>query len=200
MEGRSWLDGLSSVPEISVLVTDRYLPTLAGRLPEEVPTYVVADALVDSIVGFPFHRGVIACGERQAWPSLDEIVERAGCPRRRSSCPRLSNPDFGRNRAGSATSSRYARFWQARHARTRYRAGCSESRWDPGLRVLGDLRFPTGSARSPAACWRSSRPVRCCGRSGPQSRSDAAIPPADRLGLVLGDETRGSGEMVGKMR
>ena len=121
----------SRFPTVSVLVTDRYLPTLAGRLPEEMPTYVVADAMVDSIVGFPFHRGVLACGERNAWPSLDEIVERAGDRLTLVLCPRLSNPENLGAIRGSATSSVSTRFWQAHHARTRCCAGCSESRWDP---------------------------------------------------------------------
>ena len=83
----------SRFPTVSVLVTDRYLQKLAGALPEEVPTYVVPEAIVDSIVGFPFHRGVLACGERLAWPALGEIVERAGARLTLVVCPRLSNPE-----------------------------------------------------------------------------------------------------------
>jgi tRNA G18 (ribose-2'-O)-methylase SpoU len=44
-------------------------------------------------VGFPFHRGVLACAERRPWPPLDEIVR--GADRRITLviCPRLSNPE-----------------------------------------------------------------------------------------------------------
>jgi tRNA G18 (ribose-2'-O)-methylase SpoU len=83
----------SRFPTVSVLVTDRHLPRLSAPIPDEVPTYVVPDELVDSIVGFPFHRGVLACGERRAWPALGEIVERAGARLTLVVCPRLSNPE-----------------------------------------------------------------------------------------------------------
>jgi tRNA G18 (ribose-2'-O)-methylase SpoU len=78
---------------VSVLVTDRHEPRLGVPVPAEVPTYVVPDALIDSIVGFPFHRGVLGCGERRAWPALDEIVERAGARLTLVVCPKLSNPE-----------------------------------------------------------------------------------------------------------
>jgi tRNA G18 (ribose-2'-O)-methylase SpoU len=83
----------SRFPAVSVLVTDRHLAKLAVPVPAEVPTYVVPDVLIDSIVGFPFHRGVLGCGERRTWPALDEIVDRAGARLTLVICPRLSNPE-----------------------------------------------------------------------------------------------------------
>ena len=76
-----------------MLVTDRHEPRLAARIPDDVPTYVVPHELVDAIVGFPFHRGVLACGETRPWPPLSEIVERAGRRLTLVICPRLSNPE-----------------------------------------------------------------------------------------------------------
>jgi tRNA G18 (ribose-2'-O)-methylase SpoU len=83
----------SRFPPVSVLVTDRHEPRLAAQIPGDVPTYVVPHNLVDSIVGFPFHRGVLACAERRPWPPLDEIVKRAGTRLTLVICPRLSNPE-----------------------------------------------------------------------------------------------------------
>ena len=83
----------SRFPTVSVLVTDRHEPRLAAHIPGDVPTYVVPHNLVDSIVGFPFHRGVLACAERRPWPPLDEIVKRAGPRLTLVICPRLSNPE-----------------------------------------------------------------------------------------------------------
>lgn len=83
----------SRFPAVSVLITDRHLARLAVRVPDEVPTYVVPDVLIDSIVGFPFHRGVLGCGERRNWPALDEIVDRSGDRLTLVVCPRLSNPE-----------------------------------------------------------------------------------------------------------
>jgi tRNA G18 (ribose-2'-O)-methylase SpoU len=78
---------------VSVLVTDRHLTRLGVQVPVDVPTYVVPNALIDSIVGFPFHRGVLGCGERRTWPALNEIVARAGPRLTLVVCPRLSNPE-----------------------------------------------------------------------------------------------------------
>jgi tRNA G18 (ribose-2'-O)-methylase SpoU len=55
-------------PVASVLVAETRLaalqPRLAG-LPSETPIYAAAQAVMDQIVGFPIHRGVLALGERR---------------------------------------------------------------------------------------------------------------------------------------
>ncbi len=83
----------SRFPLVSVLVTDRHLPKLVARITEAVPVYVVPHGLIDSIVGFPFHRGVLACGQRRPWPPLRELVERAAPRLTVVICPKLSNPE-----------------------------------------------------------------------------------------------------------
>ena len=95
VEGEKLVERLlaSRFPPVSVIVTDRHEPRLAARVPEGVPTYVVSHELIDSIVGFPFHRGVLACAERRPWPPLEEIVERAGTRLTLVVCPKLSNPE-----------------------------------------------------------------------------------------------------------
>jgi tRNA G18 (ribose-2'-O)-methylase SpoU len=95
VEGEKLVERLiaSRFPIVSVLVTDRHEPRLAARIPGDVPTYVVPDNLVDSIVGFPFHRGVLACAEIRPWPPLAEIIDRAGPAVTLVICPRLSNPE-----------------------------------------------------------------------------------------------------------
>ncbi|HZW35221.1 MAG TPA: RNA methyltransferase [Isosphaeraceae bacterium] len=83
----------SRFPVVSVLIADRYEPKLAADLPEAVPAYVVPHRLIDAVVGFPFHRGVLGCGQRRPWPSLAELV---GDRDRRLFlviCPKLSNPE-----------------------------------------------------------------------------------------------------------
>ena len=179
----------SRFPTVSVLVTDRYLPTLAGRLPEEMPTYVVADAMVDSIVGFPFHRGVLACGERNAWPSLDEIVERAGDRLTLVLCPRLSNPEnlgaiarigdvFGINAILAGPS-------------------CPDALSRRVLRVSmgSSLRVPV--IVSERLCEIADdlvgrdRVVLLGAVADPAAKPFDAIRRPDRLGLVLGDEDQG---------
>jgi tRNA G18 (ribose-2'-O)-methylase SpoU len=83
----------SRFPVVSLLVTDRHEPRLSIRVPDQVPVYVVPHECIDDLVGFRFHRGVLACGARMPWPSLGEIL--AGRTGRSTVivCPRLSNPD-----------------------------------------------------------------------------------------------------------
>jgi tRNA G18 (ribose-2'-O)-methylase SpoU len=95
VEGERLVDRLlaSRFPTVSVLITDRHEPRLHSRIPEGVPAFVLPHELVDTLVGFPFHRGVLACGSRRPWPSLDELVQ--ACPDRLTLviCPKLSNPE-----------------------------------------------------------------------------------------------------------
>jgi tRNA G18 (ribose-2'-O)-methylase SpoU len=95
VEGEKLLERLitSRFPMVSALVTERYLPRLEAMLPASVPVYVVADSMIDSIVGFPFHRGVLACGQRLPWPELDQLVDRSGSRSTLVVCPRISNPE-----------------------------------------------------------------------------------------------------------
>ncbi len=95
VEGEKLVNRLlaSRFPPVSVLVTDRHEPRLAATVPAETPMYVVPHGLVDSIVGFPFHRGVLAAAELRPWPPLAEIVKSAGSRLTFVVCPRLSNPE-----------------------------------------------------------------------------------------------------------
>ena len=78
---------------VSVLVTDRHQPRFAALIPDGVPAYVVPHELIDTLVGFPFHRGILACAERRPWPPLHEIVRAADRHLTLIICPRLSNPE-----------------------------------------------------------------------------------------------------------
>jgi tRNA G18 (ribose-2'-O)-methylase SpoU len=95
VEGERLVERLlsSRFPIVSVLVTDRHEPRLAVSVPDAVPTYRVPHALVDAIVGFPFHRGVLACGQRRPWRPLEELVSDRDRPLILAICPKLSNPE-----------------------------------------------------------------------------------------------------------
>jgi tRNA G18 (ribose-2'-O)-methylase SpoU len=82
----------SRFPIVSALLSARYEGRLTRPLPDDVPVYIVSHAMIDQIVGFPFHRGILACGERRPWPSLEEMVadER---PFFLVLCPKISNPE-----------------------------------------------------------------------------------------------------------
>ncbi|MGC8643455.1 MAG: TrmH family RNA methyltransferase [Isosphaeraceae bacterium] len=83
----------SRFPVISILATDRHVDRLAGKLPDHLPLHVIPFEQIHEIVGFPFHRGVLACGKRTAWPSCAEIVGQAGGRSTLVICPQVSNPE-----------------------------------------------------------------------------------------------------------
>ena len=49
----------------------------ASIVGDAVPVYVADRAVMDEIVGFPIHRGVLASGIREATPSLDAVLAKA---------------------------------------------------------------------------------------------------------------------------
>jgi tRNA G18 (ribose-2'-O)-methylase SpoU len=83
----------SPFPLASVLVTDRYESRVVSLVPSEVPLFVVSHASIRSLVGFAFHRGVLASGQRRPWPSLDQLVRQAPTRATLVVCPRLESPE-----------------------------------------------------------------------------------------------------------
>jgi tRNA G18 (ribose-2'-O)-methylase SpoU len=84
---------VSRFPVVSILATDRFVDRLETPLPAEIPLYVVPFEQVHTLVGFPFHRGVLACGQRRASPNWQEVLPHDA---RRSTVvifPQLSNPE-----------------------------------------------------------------------------------------------------------
>ena len=64
---RLLLGGRSAHGLESLLVSARRLPSLGELLalrPESAPVYVAGQAVMDAVVGFPIHRGVLAIGRR----------------------------------------------------------------------------------------------------------------------------------------
>jgi tRNA G18 (ribose-2'-O)-methylase SpoU len=63
-------------PVRSVLVAEKRvagLEPLLARLPETVEVFAAGQAVMDAVVGFPIHRGVLAAGVR-AEPTLDAVL------------------------------------------------------------------------------------------------------------------------------
>src|SRR3954469_9195428 len=90
VEGEKLFDRLlaSPFPLVSVLATARHAPRVEARVPAEVPLFVVSDDAISNLIGFRFHRGLLACGRRRAWPDLDAIVRAAGDRGTLVVCPR----------------------------------------------------------------------------------------------------------------
>ena len=95
VEGERLVERLlsSPFPVVSLLVTDRHESRLEARVPDQVPVYVLPHVWIDELVGFRFHRGVLACGERRPWPALSQILGAQAGRLTLVICPKLSNPD-----------------------------------------------------------------------------------------------------------
>jgi len=95
VEGEKLVERLleSPFPVASILVSDRHEARVAPWVPDDVPLWVVPHALVDVLVGFNFHQGVLACGLRRPWPALAELVGGAGGRRTFVVCPQIDNPE-----------------------------------------------------------------------------------------------------------
>jgi tRNA G18 (ribose-2'-O)-methylase SpoU len=95
VEGQTLLMRLvaSPFPLASVLATERFEARVAPLVPAAVPLYVLPHGLIRGLVGFSFHRGVLACAHRRAGPSLDEIVCCTSSQATLVVCPRLDNPE-----------------------------------------------------------------------------------------------------------
>lgn len=54
------------------------LADVIGALPDEVPVFAAGQTVMDAVVGFPIHRGILALGRRAQEPSAAELL--AGLP------------------------------------------------------------------------------------------------------------------------
>src|ERR1700677_4411104 len=68
----------SPYPADCMLAGEGHLQRFSTPIPPEVPVYVVPDALVERVVGFNFHRGLLACGRRLPPPPLATLVDKPG--------------------------------------------------------------------------------------------------------------------------
>lgn len=68
----------SRFPVQSVLVTMNRAKNIAAvldQVPEGVPVYCASQEVIDEIVGFPMHRGLLACGQRLPNPDPIELAK-----------------------------------------------------------------------------------------------------------------------------
>lgn len=69
------------------------LSDLLSTLPGHVPVYTAAQEVMDEIVGFPIHRGVLACGRKQTLPAFADWLSAREETRTLVLCVGLSNHD-----------------------------------------------------------------------------------------------------------
>jgi tRNA G18 (ribose-2'-O)-methylase SpoU len=95
VEGKKLVERLlaSRFRVASVLAGERYEAQVAAKVPAEIPLYIVPHRLLDLLVGFNFHQGVLACGVRRPSPELAGLAAAMGARATVAVCPRLDNPE-----------------------------------------------------------------------------------------------------------
>lgn len=61
-------------PEALLIAANRINTALSWSPPEELPIFVAEQDVMDAIVGFPIHRGLLGLGRRHAPPALAELL------------------------------------------------------------------------------------------------------------------------------
>ena len=59
----------------SILCTEAMREKFSSRLPPDLPVYIASTPVISQLIGFQFHRGVLACGVRPAPRRLDSLWE-----------------------------------------------------------------------------------------------------------------------------
>ena len=77
----------------SVLVSEKRAGRIRPLVPEAVPLHVLPEAAIERLVGFSFHRGVLACGIRGKGATLDDVLQRAGERALLVVCPRIGDAE-----------------------------------------------------------------------------------------------------------
>jgi tRNA G18 (ribose-2'-O)-methylase SpoU len=68
----------SDFPVESVLLAERRVDEMAPLVPENVSVLVVPNDLIHQVVGYKFHSGVLACGQRKPSPTLEDVLPKNG--------------------------------------------------------------------------------------------------------------------------
>ncbi len=77
----------------SLLVDRRQAERFACLVKPEVPLYVVPPEWIEQIIGFNFHRGVLACARRPRRPALADLSLDGAGPRTLVVCPDVQDPE-----------------------------------------------------------------------------------------------------------
>jgi tRNA G18 (ribose-2'-O)-methylase SpoU len=98
-EGRHLVQRLLASPLVteSILCSERHRNELRRLTASTLPIYIVPHGLLSEIVGFRFHRGMLACGQRPTNPPLRQLVEAPQRGGERSGqllvvCPQIVDP------------------------------------------------------------------------------------------------------------
>jgi tRNA G18 (ribose-2'-O)-methylase SpoU len=81
----------SDFPVESVFLSEKRADQITPVVPPNVPVYVAPQRLMEQVLGFKFHSGVVACGKRKPRATIDELVPKDRELLTVVACPDLSN-------------------------------------------------------------------------------------------------------------
>ncbi len=68
----------SSFKAESVFIAEKHVEEIEKVVPQDVPVYVASHDLMNQVIGYKFHSGIIACGLRGAKRTIDDAIPRTG--------------------------------------------------------------------------------------------------------------------------
>jgi tRNA G18 (ribose-2'-O)-methylase SpoU len=94
-EGKKVVERLldSEFETASVFVSERRVSEWGSKVPPDVPLYVASQEVMNGLVGFDFHVGVVGCGYRRPSPSLEKLLPQEATRQTVVVCPNCDNPE-----------------------------------------------------------------------------------------------------------
>ena len=79
-EGKKVVERLleSDFQTASVFISQKRAEEWANKVPTEVPLYVASQEVMNELIGFDFHVGVVGCGVRRPSVPLERILPKEG--------------------------------------------------------------------------------------------------------------------------
>ncbi len=78
---------------LSLLVDRRRLAEIGTPIPDEVDVFLVPDGFAEQVVGFNFHRGIVACGRRQTVGRVHDLADLGERPWTIVVCSDIQDPE-----------------------------------------------------------------------------------------------------------
>ncbi len=94
-EGKKVVERLleSDFQTASVFISEKRVDEWESKVPSDVPLYVASQEMMSTLVGFDFHVGVVGCGVRRTYVSLEERLPKKLDRLTIVACPNCDNPE-----------------------------------------------------------------------------------------------------------
>src|ERR1700722_4369590 len=83
----------SGIPVESVLPPERKAAAIGPLVPPGVPVWIGSDRVIEGVIGFEFHSGVMACGIRPPPLTMEQVLgpSESAAPQTLVVCPKITN-------------------------------------------------------------------------------------------------------------